>query len=92
MGWRGTLVLLVLVVLAGGAYFLSPTPEIELPDSTVAFVERTATSGPSTTVMLLDRGRVAFLGSPEAFAASTLPAALVMTHPHTAVELQTLGA
>jgi hypothetical protein len=35
MGWRGTLVLLLLVVLAASAFWMSPTPEVELPDGTL---------------------------------------------------------
>jgi phospholipid/cholesterol/gamma-HCH transport system ATP-binding protein len=54
------------------------------PDGSVAFREGRPAGAPETKVMLLDRGRVALLGSPEELATSRLPAALEMTHPETA--------
>jgi phospholipid/cholesterol/gamma-HCH transport system ATP-binding protein len=47
----------------------------------VEIVEKRGLGAGTMLVLLLERGEVAFLGSPEEFAASTLPAVTSMTHP-----------
>lgn len=59
MGWRGTVVLLLLVLVAGSVVLLMPREEIELPDSTLLgeprFVRETT---PSPRLLELDPAQV----------------------------------
>jgi hypothetical protein len=59
MGWRGTLVLLLLVVAAGAAYLMSPTPDVVLPEGTLLGEPRyLRETTPSPRLLEFDAARI----------------------------------
>ena len=71
--------------LASHAAYTSPDGSIEVREGFIA-------GAPPLKVLVLDRGAVAFFGTPDELDASTLPAVLELTHPEVMAEARRASA